>query len=330
MKDLRVLMEEKEYTEAILKMKNIAPSERTEEWKNMALTAATALVEKELDKPRGGGSAYHLSKNLATGFAFLEENGNFKKVMIKAGLSAIKARDFYDRSEIEDIAAVLVKIDPASIYSLVLDSGYEDIDRKFMQYLDDNSAAYLKDVKVRKFLLSAVKENLTRDADEVPGLKRSVMNKYKLTDDLVKELSAEIKRISSEAVKGVVPNGGSGLGVLLTMNTLGLPIEGPDFAAYILSRFIVAVNTHKNILPYLEKLSSRDLSAGAKALLAAVPERPFWFSGSGWDQDNKADLVRKYLKEVLPAAKKECEVYEKDSQLVPKHVAYNYDWVKAL
>lgn len=330
MKDLRILMEGKEYTEAIVKMKDIPPSERTDEWRKMALTAAVALVEKEIEKPRGGGNAYQLTKNLAAGFAFFEDNGDFKKVKIKAGLSAIKTRDFYDRSDMDDIANELIKMDPGSIYDLVLGAGYEDIDRKFLQYLDDNSTAYLKDEKVRRFLLSAVNQNLTRDDESVSGLKKSVMVKYKLHDALVKELSAKIKNVSGETVKGAFSNSGDGLGVLITMNTLGLPIEGADFAVYILSQFIVAVNTHKNILPYLEKLSSKDLSAGAKVLISVVPERAFWFSGSGWDQNNKAELVRKYLKDAIPVAKKECADNEKDSKLEPKHVAYNCDWIKTL
>lgn len=329
MKDLRILLEGKEYTEAIVKMKDIPPSERTDEWRKMALTAAVALVEKEMEKPRGGGNAYQLTKNLSAGFAFLEDNADFKKVKIKAGLSAIKTREYYDRSDLDDIANELIKIDPGSIYALVLEAGYEDIDRKFLQYLDDNSAVYLKDEKVRRFLILAVNQNLMRDDEGVAALKKSVMTKYKLHDAIIKELSGEIKKISGETVKGDFSSDG-GLGVLLTMNTLGLPIEGTDFAVYILSKFIVAVNTHKNLLPYLEKLSPKDLSAGAKALVAAVPERAFWFSGSGWEQNNKADLVRKYLKDVIPVAKKECADNEKDSKLEPKHVAYNCDWVKTL
>ena len=74
-----------------------------------------------------------------------------------------------------------------------------------------------------------------------------MITKFQLKDFLLKDFSQRMKKYSSDLSKGEFTDDYKGMSILLSMKSLDLPIGGEEVATFILSQFIVGINTHENI-----------------------------------------------------------------------------------
>ena len=328
MKDLKILVDSKEYSEALAHMKDVVPSERNDEWKNMALKSALGMMEKESKKDNDCYWLFRQAQGLSSEFAFFDNDPEFKKLKTELGLCVIKKRNVYDREELVKLVDGMLSDDPSLIYRMVFEADYQDPERRFLKYLEKNAVAYQKDERVKKYLTEALNQNFMTDGKKDEDLKKSLMEKFKLKDNIQKDQGDELKKYAQEAMTGDFTNDFKGKKILVSRQSLSLPIEGEDAATFIVSQYIVAINTHEMMVPFLAKLSQKDLTLAQKNLINATPSNAFWFSGGGWDDKERIALVKKYLKDIIPVAKSECALQEKDSSKEPKHVAYNCQLIK--
>ena len=317
--ELQELVKSKEYEEFFTHAKDIGPTKRDKEWKELVLEATKVLSEQQISSQKCDTLWARIDK-LKVDFGFLGSQPGFSEVVKNAGVCYLGIDGSYKiTGPIDAVGNQILKADPSAIVDLTLETRFQDRKDQMISFLAKNTKdpkdvkKYKNNEKLTEYLL--LKSIPKKEAKSF----KTVMDNLNLTKKYVAEKKETYQGIMAEYVKGDMTNEPK----LTTIRPTLEPMEAIDdqmAADFAASMSVTSDAEFKKHLPKFKKLKKTAVAQADKKVSKATPATPgLWLKGSKDRWKKLLPDLKKTLPQIYATAEKECKAYLK-SQKEPKHV----------
>ncbi|NUZ05817.1 hypothetical protein [Piscinibacter koreensis] len=314
MADLDALVTRREYAEAVARLKDVAPTQRSAAWDALAVKAIVGVSEAmRSDCER----AYELVKELRAQFGSVATNPVLLARQVEFGVCHLKEmRSFADRRGREQMIGEVLALSPAAIVPLYGEARHVAGEERALQWIAADPDAVRANARLKTTLLEragAAGVAPARRADIVATLKR--LGWY---DDWVRGATARLDELGAAFMRG---NFGASTGesVAEALREAGHPNDLPVARVYVPLGLRLAPVRARARLDRVAALSPAALRQAEREMIDARPEHAFWFEGDEWEGAPWAE-VRRLFPVLASTAIAECEAFRRDPARQPVHV----------
>lgn len=323
--DLQTLVARKEFAEAILHLRDIAPTARDATWDDIAVQ--TLIGNADNLRKDGAGEAYRYLEEGTRAFPSTASDARMKSKQVELGLQAVKERRFYDRNERDKVVEAILQIDPSVLVPLITDAYYDDPQQRIYLWMQQHPQTVSGNQKLKDHVLRRVGQKNVSETPAQTQSKFAALKKVGWLEEWVKADQARVATYASELMRGEFGNQHIGRVLLTSLEEAGYrndDLRARFFAPLALMR---SATTSVDPLDQIARVPSSSLKKAERELLQSKPTSAFWFGGM-WETA-EWDKLRKLMPDVARLAEQECAVQRKDASKEPAHVSYGgCRWIK--
>jgi len=323
--DLQALIARKEFSEAVMHLRDIPPTARDAAWDDVAVKALIGNADS-ISKD-GAGDAYRYLEEGTRAFPSTAGDTRMKSKQVELGILAMKERRFYSRNERDKIADTILQMDASVIVPLVTEAYYDDPKQRLYAWIEQNPQASNGNPKLKEYVLRRAGQKTVSETPAQSQAKFAAMKKAGWIDEWAKADQARVATYASELMRGEFNNQHVGRVLLNSLEEAGYRNEDLRVRFFAPLALMRSATTSVDPLEEISKASPSSLKKAERELLQSKPETAFWFGGV-WDAA-LWDKARKLMPDVAKLAEQECAAQRKDASKEPMHVSYGgCSWIK--
>lgn len=323
--DLQALIARKEFSEAVMHLRDIAPVARDAAWDDVAVKAL--IGHADTISKDGAGEAYRYLEEGTRAFPSTAGDARMKSKQVELGIVAMKERRFYSRNERDKIAETILQMDASVIVPLVTESFYDDPKQRLYAWIEQNPQAANGNPRLKDYVLRRAGQKTVSETPAQSQAKFAAMKKVGWIDEWAKADQARVATYASELMRGQFNNQHVGRVLLTSLEEAGYRNDDLHVRFFAPLALMRSATTSVDPLEQIGKASPSSLKKAERELLQSKPETAFWFGGA-WDAA-LWEKARKLLPEVAKLAEQECAAQRRDASKEPIHVSYGgCSWIK--
>ena len=322
--DLKVLVDQKEYVEALNHLKDISPTARTAEWKNLAvevILGRTTTIKKSYCH-----EAFDFLKQSFVDFAVVSSDERLKlkqKEVIDCVPEKVETKEQRDQASKEHLNAA-----QDSIVFLYTDGGHTGSNPEVFQWILEHPEKAKLNEQLKKYAFKAAGERAAKENQDTAKLKVQSLKKAGWYDEWIKSKAIEINSYANEMMKGSFDHQDIGQMLIGVLDEADVTPHS-EAALFYAPLCLMRGGLHSGeAFERFKKFSSADQMKADEALVRSQPNQGFWMSGVTWSHSELQEL-KKIFPKTYQLVLQECVDYRKKSDTEPVHVSSPAcEWLK--